>query len=85
MKLTDWMVSTFGNDKILHFFGGGWITSIFSLFGWYGVLIGVAIVIVLSIIKETFLDNMFDLKDILAATLGSAVSTVIYALITFVL
>lgn len=85
MKLTDWMVNTFGNDKILHFFGGGWITSMFSPFGWTGILIAFAIVIILSFIKESFLDDIFDGKDILAAIIGGTVSIGIFALISLLL
>lgn len=84
MKLTNWIVNTFGSDKILHFFGGGWIISMLSPFGRYGILVGIIIVLILSLIKEGFLDDMFDWKDILAAMIGSVVSSGIYGIITLI-
>lgn len=78
MYLSNWIVEKFGSDKVLHFLGGGWITSIFSPFGWIGIIIGVLITLVLSLIKEQFLDSFFDWKDICAASIGSVISVLIY-------
>lgn len=78
MKLSNWIVEKFGTDKVLHFLGGGWITSIFSPFGWIGIIIGVVVTLVLSFIKEQFLDSFFDWKDICAASVGSVISVLIY-------
>ena len=44
MKIIDDIVKKFGVDKILHFLGGGWITSAFSPIGWWGILIGFALI-----------------------------------------
>lgn len=81
MKLVDDFLAKVGADKVLHFFGGGFICAIFafvallqdgvytneSLFG--SVFIGTILVIVLSLIKEV-IDNDFEWKDILAALIG---------------
>lgn len=68
----------FANDKIMHFLGGAWIVSVFSPIGWWGILIGTIIMLVLSFVKEKYLDDVFDWKDILAAGIGSVVSILLY-------
>ena len=85
MKLINNIIEKFGTDKVLHFLGGGWITSIFSPFGWVGIIIGIVLTIILSFIKEQFLDSSFDWKDIYAASIGSAISLVIYLFFTIFL
>lgn len=80
-RLTNWFVNTFGGDKVMHFLGGAWITSILSVYGWYGIIAGIALVLVLSVVKEKFLDSVFDGKDIAAAAAGCGVSAIIFALI----
>lgn len=77
-KLTNWFVNNFGSDKVMHFLGGAWITSILSVFGWYGIIAAILLVFTLSFIKEQFLDATFDKWDINAAMIGSAVSTMLY-------
>lgn len=85
MKLLDNVIEKIGVDKVLHFLGGGWLTSIFSPFGWVGIIIGIAVTIILSFIKELFLDSFFDWKDICAACIGGGVSVVIYLIIVLIL
>lgn len=80
MKFIDNLVKKYGVDKILHFFGGGWIVSMFSPIGWLGILLGVILMLVLSFTKELFLDNFFDKNDIAAACLGGGVSIAVYLL-----
>ena len=82
MRFTDWIVNKLGNDKVMHFLGGAWITSLFSPIGWFGILIGVIITMILSFIKEQYLDTEFELKDIIAAGIGCIVSTILYLLLT---
>ena len=78
MKLVDNIIEKFGTDKVLHFFFCVWITSIFSPFGWVGIIIGITLTLILSLIKEQFLDSFFDWKDICAASIGSVISVLIY-------
>lgn len=80
MKFTDNLVKKYGVDKLLHFFGGGWIVAMFSPIGWLGILLGVILMLVLSFVKELFLDDFFDKKDIFAACLGGGVSVVVFLL-----
>lgn len=81
MKFTNYFMSKFGCDKVAHFFGGGWITSMFSPLGWLGILFGAAIVLVASFVKEKWLDDKFDAKDIFAAELGSVAAILVYVLV----
>ena len=80
MKLVNNIIEKFGIDKVLHFFGGAWIVSMFSPIGWGGVIIGIVAMLALSFVKEIFLDGTFDIKDIFAACLGGAVSVVVAAI-----
>ena len=81
MKFIDKLVGKFGTDKILHFLGGGWIVSMFSPLGWVGVIIGVCLMLILSFVKEKWLDNFFEWKDIIAASLGGGVSILIFLIL----
>lgn len=77
MNLTNKLVEKFGADKLLHFLLGWVIVSIGSPFGYIGIVIGIILVGVLSMIKEYKLDAVKDMKDLIAGILG-AVSSSIY-------
>ena len=81
MQIIDKIINKCGTDKVLHFLVGAWITSMFSPFGWLGIIIGTVTMLILSFIKEIWLDDVFDKKDIIAACIGSGVSTLFYLLI----
>lgn len=80
MKLVNCIIDKFGSDKVMHFLTGGWITSIFSPFGYGGLLIGIIITISLSIMKEQYLDDEFDENDVYASAFGGFFSVIIYLL-----
>lgn len=77
------LLEKIGTDKVLHFFGGGFICSIFAImsllqegminnrtvFG--SIAIGTVVALIASIIKE-LVDDKFDWVDILAAIIGCA-------------
>lgn len=67
----------------MHFLGGGWICAIITFvvilqeggsIGSWGkvssVLIGTAVVVFLSVVKEIFLDDKADWIDVVAAVIG---------------
>lgn len=81
MKLTNIIVNHFGSDKVMHFLGGAWIVALATPFGWWGMLIGFIIVMLLSFAKEQWLDDIFEWYDILAAFLGCVATVIIYLLI----
>lgn len=82
MKYIDNLINKFGNDKILHFLGGGFICSLITfivilqehdlgdLNKILSVFIGVFFVLFLSFIKEIMLDDKPDWSDVLASVLG---------------
>lgn len=79
-NITNWFIDNFGADKVLHFLGGAWITSMLTVFGWNGIISATFVVFILSFIKEQFMDEEFDKWDITAAMIGYAVSTIIYGI-----
>lgn len=82
MESLDNFVSKVGNDKVLHFLGGGYICSLITFmvilqenFMSYGqeiesVFIGTIAVFILSAMKEMIMDSKSDWKDVLASILG---------------
>lgn len=82
MKSLDNLIGKLGNDKTLHFLGGGFICSFISfvvilqesgLTEWEkvsAVLIGTVFVLILSVLKELIADDKADWYDVLAAVLG---------------
>ena len=81
MKLTNIIVNHFGSDKVMHFLGGAWIVALATPMGWWGVLIGFIIAMLLSFAKEQWLDDNFEWYDILAAFLGCIATVIIYSII----
>lgn len=83
MKELDDLVKKLGNDKVLHFLGGAWICAIITFvvilqeggsIGSWGkvssVLIGTAVVVFLSVVKEIIMDDKADWFDVLASIAG---------------
>lgn len=85
MKLFNTIIGRFGWDKVLHFAFGGWIVSLASPFGWYGILVGFILATVFGFFKEAFFDEKFDKKDILAGMLGGVLSALLYLIIFFII
>ena len=77
MKLTDKLVNKFGYDKLLHFFVAAWLVSECKAFGIIAGFIGWIAVIVLSVVKEHFLDGELDSMDACAAAYGGFLSLAI--------
>lgn len=81
MKELDNFISKVGNDKVLHFLGGGFICSLVSFVAILQenglsnleniscVCIGVFASFILSVFKE-MMDDKFEWKDIIAAIFG---------------
>lgn len=82
MKELDDLIKKVGNDKVLHFLGGGWICAVITfvsilqegdLDSWGKiscVIIGTTVVVFLSVVKEIFLDDKADWIDVVAAVIG---------------
>lgn len=82
MKALDEFINKIGTDKVLHFLVGAWIISLLSPIGWGAVTVGIVLVLFASVIKEVFLDDEIDVWDIVAGVAGSAVSALIYGIIS---
>lgn len=85
MKLTDKLVEKVGADKLLHFFVAAWIVSECKAFGIIAGFFGWIAVIILSAIKEHFLDDEPEPMDACAAAYGGIVSLLIGVLKCFIL
>ena len=72
------LISKVGYDKLAHFAIAGWLVSAASAYGMKWMAIVFTCVMILSLIKELFLDEKFDWGDIAAAFLGMFVSLVLY-------
>lgn len=82
MKILDNLINKMGNDKVLHFLGGGFICSFISFvvilqesgltaFEQVSmVLIGTVFVLILSVFKELIADEKADWMDVLASISG---------------
>ena len=82
MVALDNLIQKVGNDKVLHFLGGGFICSFISfivilqesgltaLEQVSTVLIGTVFVLILSVLKELIADEKADWMDVLASILG---------------
>lgn len=82
MNALDNLINKVGNDKVLHFLGGGFICSLVSfvvilqesgltaLEQVSAVLIGTVFVLILSALKELIADDKADWGDLLASFLG---------------
>ena len=79
------LIEKYGMDKLLHFLGGAWVTSLFTPLGWYGVVVGVVMTAVVSVFKEMCLDQSSDKMDIVAAVIGSGVSVILFVFVKYVL
>ena len=78
MKLTDKLIQKYGNDKLLHFSIGGWVTALCGLFGQIPLVIGGITITLLNVVKEYLFDNTPDWKDVKATFLGCSITFIIY-------
>lgn len=82
MKELDDLVKKVGNDKVLHFLGGAWICAVISFVVMFqkcntsswekisSIFVGTLVVVVLSVVKEIFLDDKADWMDVVASVAG---------------
>ena len=85
MKLTDKLVEKVGADRLLHFFVAAWLVSECKAFGIIAGFFGWIAVIILSAVKEHFLDDEPEPMDACAAAYGGFVSLLIGVLKCFIL
>lgn len=76
--LNDLITKVGGYDKVTHFAISGWLVSAMSVYGFKYMAIMFVAVLILSVIKELFLDEEFCLGDIVASCLGMFAALVMY-------
>ena len=78
MRLTDYIVSRIGVDKLLHFLLFAWVVAEAKVFGLTAMWLAYWLMAVLSIAKEIWLDDKGDLDDVLYGAAGGMVSVLMY-------
>lgn len=66
-----------GVDKLLHFLLFAWVVAEAKMFGLTAMWVAYWLMAVLSIIKEIWLDNKGDMKDVLYGAAGGGVSVIL--------
>lgn len=77
MKLTDKLVEKIGYDKMLHFLLAAWFVSECKAYGIGVGCIAWVVIVVLAFVKEKWLDDFFDAKDLLWSALGGFASIIL--------
>ena len=77
MKFIDNIINKIGHDKVIHFSQAGWLTQIGGLFGLIGTIVAPIAVMLFGFLKEKYLDEFFDKKDMIANIVGCSVATII--------
>ena len=78
------LVNHFGSDKCLHFLVGAWLTSMVTPLGFWWVIGMIAFVVIISYVKEVYVDDVGDKIDMYAGIYGSVTSFVIWFLIELI-
>ena len=76
MKITDYLNEKYGQDKLTHFFAAAWLNALLAPFGVIPTIVGFFVIFLIGFIKELN-DAEFDKQDLLFATIGSGITTVI--------
>ena len=85
MKLTDWLTNKIHISTFLHFALSGWFVQFGLYFGWLYGLIFAAVIILLGLVKELFLDAKFDVYDLIADIAGPIVAFALYGLYVLII
>lgn len=77
MKLTDKLIEKVGADKLLHFLTAAWIVAECKTYSITAGCISFITVLLLSFIKEKWLDKRFNARDFLWSAIGGFTSLVL--------
>lgn len=77
MKLTDKLVNKFGYDKLLHFFVAAWFVSECKAYGIGVGCIAWIVIAFFAFVKEKWLDDFLDARDLLWSALGGFASIIL--------
>ncbi len=70
MKVLDKLILRIGNDKLLHFLVAYAMTATGAMFSFVAGFVTAVAVVLLSVVKELWLDDLADWKDVLYAVIG---------------
>lgn len=79
-KLLNNLINKIGTDKLLHCFLAGWLAALGFIHGTIWGVIVIIVLIILSFIKEWYIDPECDYGDIIWAVIGIILTTLIYIL-----
>lgn len=71
-------INKYGIDKVLHFLVGAFITLFVSPMGIWAMLTMLALLMVVSYVKEKYMDSEFTKNDIKFTLYGSITSFILY-------
>lgn len=71
-------INKYGIDKVLHFLVGAFITSLASPMGIWAMLTMSVLLMIVSYVKEKYMDSEFTKNDIKFTLYGSITSFVMY-------
>lgn len=79
MEFTNKLVEKYGTDKLLHFLVGAWLMAEAKV-SHNMFIIGMMFlfIVVISFIKEKYLDESFDGQDLMFGTIGAGLSLLLY-------
>lgn len=85
MKLKEFIDNHYNKNTVTHFLSGAWITALGSPLDWWGIFIAIATCIILSFVKEKYIDKTFNSFDIMTVFAGCITTTIIYVIIKYLL
>lgn len=85
MKLKEFIDTHYNKNTVPHFLSGAWITALGSPVGWWGIFIAVAVCIILSFVKEKYIDKTFNSFDIMTVFSGCTATIIIYVIIQYLI
>lgn len=71
------LITRIGVDKLLHFLLFAWVVAEAKMFGLTAMWVAYWLMAVLSIVKEIWLDNKGDMKDVLYGAMGGGISVIL--------
>lgn len=83
MTLKEFINKHYNKNTVTHFLSGAWITALGSPLEWWGIFIAFAACILLSFIKEKYIDKSFNSFDILTVFMGCITTTIIFVIIHY--
>lgn len=85
MSFKEFITTHYNHNTVSHFLSGAWLTALGTVADWWGIFIAVSICMLLSFVKEKFIDKTFNAFDILTIFIGCISTTIIYIIIKYLI